>query len=82
MKYIVVLSEQAEESINHIFRYHQDRKAGEGTDILSVIWDKIEALENNPKMYQIRYEDRRTAPVKMGSFSIILSTESKNQKSL
>lgn len=68
MNYELVLSEQAEESINDIYRYHQDRKPGEGTDVLSAIWDKIEALEQNPNLYQIRYEDRRTAPVKVGSF--------------
>ena len=68
MNYIVEIRDAFRESLDEIYRHHENRKPGEGTDILVAVWDKIEALEQNPKMYQIRYKDIRVAPVKTGNF--------------
>lgn len=68
MKYVVEIRDTFRESLDEVYSYHESRKAGEGTDILEAVWDKIELLESNPKLYQIRYDDIRVAPVKAGYF--------------
>ncbi|MCB0839482.1 MAG: type II toxin-antitoxin system RelE/ParE family toxin [Bacteroidetes bacterium] len=68
MKYTVEVRDTFRESIDEVYEYHEKRKSGEGSDVLEAVWDKIEALELNPKMYQIRYDDIRVAPVKVKYF--------------
>lgn len=68
MSYVLEILEEVQESVNEIYRFHEDRKPGEGTDILAGLWDKIEAIEQNPNQYQVRYKDRRAAPVHVRSF--------------
>lgn len=68
MIYVVEIRDTFRESLDEIYAYHEQRKSGTGTDILAAVWDKIEALEQNPKVYQTRYDDIRVAPVKVGFF--------------
>lgn len=68
MKYVVEVRDTFTESIDEVFNYHESRNPGEGTDVLEAVWDKIEALEHNPKLYQIRFDNIRVAPVKVKYF--------------
>ena len=68
MKYVVEIRDAFRESLDEVYIRHETRKPGTGSDLLAAVWDKIEALEENPKMYQIRYKDRRVAPVVVGTF--------------
>jgi hypothetical protein len=68
MKYVVEVRDTFAESIDEVFAYHEQRSPGEGTDVLEAVWNRIEALERNPKVYQVRYDDIRVAPVNVKSF--------------
>lgn len=72
MKYELEIADSARLAMDDIYRFHEDRKPGEGTDILSLIWDRIDFIEQYPKRYQIRFEDKRTAPVRLKSFQYLI----------
>ena len=41
-------------AINEAENYHKERDLSEGSDLLELIADRLEDLERNLKMYQVR----------------------------
>ena len=68
MAYVLEISPEAEQAINEAERYHKDRDLVEGSDLLERIADKLDDLERNPNIYQVRYKDRRVASIRLKSF--------------
>lgn len=64
MAFAANISEVAEKAIKSAKDYHDSKIMGSGTELLSEVLDSLDRIENNPFMYQIRFDTIRAAPVK------------------
>jgi len=61
MKYNIEISEIAEDEMQEAYLWYETQREGLGERLQQRIDEMIESIEDNPRKFQVRYEDVRIA---------------------
>lgn len=71
MKYSLTISPQAEKKVNNAFHTYQNKAPPKGMDLLSALDDKLEVIQQNPYLYQVRFDEVRTVQLKRFPYTVV-----------